>query len=837
VRRLAWRAAVTTVVVLVASFLVAHAARAQDDLGAEPASGPVVASDVPVLSAHSVTDFAVYQGDKVSVEVRATGTDLSVKWMRAQDTLCRQAICEIDTAGLALGTQRLYVVIFNAKGSLFLRYRMRVLAPPAGHQPESVAPPLVEQESQLETVAADELQIKVGSGRGYSYHNKKLEVVGPVARSLEWREKLRTQPRSTLIFGQPGVEQHVLAGSSAAYLTKAESGRRALALAKGVVRSRQLAAKDPRWSIVVGDWLQVDCDSRGDVIVERKGEGDKASATVTVLRGNARVFRRVDVGEIGEVEKGASVTGDAVVIPTGLSARFLRGDGEAVRLVLPDGGRLLKRFVETTPQYMPGRSPVEEREWLISGKDLPEGKDFDEAMAMARSALSTRDGMLALEVLGANAEGVARNANAALALGEAYFLIGLYEAALPWFSRAADLDDSLARPHFLAGAAMLARGEWRGARDELDLAEELGYPDVQLLQYYRGVAAWNIGDRVAARSAITYSLWEDGSEPVTTSAWRYYRRVSSDGWLDLRAFGGVFYDGNAIRGSDDVDLELLSEGPGDDVTAAKGAGWRGAGGFGLWPWRGPGGAAGVTFDVEKRGFFDKGVQALDALDQRLQLVTTLAFGASDDGEEPAVLAVDVVGEAGTTSVGKERAMDWLGGRFAVRSPAFWGLGLRASATRYSDPLPDRADVLDPVRGEPAGPTDRSQTTKGFGLDLAPYDDERFRLAFALDSGSTAYLSEVMQVEDYADQGLSIALGYGSTLRSHYDLGLSVRKRTFKESDPLRADQLTTLRAAWRWQYTTVLHQLLEASYETQSSSEESAAYKRPWFGFGVGLAL
>jgi hypothetical protein len=114
------------------------------------------AGGLPEIAAHSKLAVAVYKGDRLALEVQAKGDGLEPRWFTQQATLCRALACEIDTHDWDLGTQVLTFVVFNGRGSLFLRFSVRVLAPPAGYKPRTVRPELVEANDAPETPGVED---------------------------------------------------------------------------------------------------------------------------------------------------------------------------------------------------------------------------------------------------------------------------------------------------------------------------------------------------------------------------------------------------------------------------------------------------------------------------------------------------------------------------------------------------------------------------------------------------------------------------------------------------------------------------------------------------------
>lgn len=256
-------------------------------------------SELPAISGHSKLNFAVHRGDSIKLQVDAVGEGLDIKWIRSGEIFCRSLLCELDTSTWGLGTHNLVVVVFNDRGSLFLKYKIKILTVPPGYKQGLVTPEMITEMESIETVANGDFAIVTTAGRGFSSHNKKVQVIGPIARAMDWTEKLKTQSGSHMEFFAKNQEDHHLFSNSAVSLVRSDTGRRAIILRKGILRSRQLAAEKPVWMIMAGSWMQVDGDERADLFVRRVDE-KKDDYDVGVYRGQARVT----VKYTGSQEKG-----------------------------------------------------------------------------------------------------------------------------------------------------------------------------------------------------------------------------------------------------------------------------------------------------------------------------------------------------------------------------------------------------------------------------------------------------------------------------------------------------------------------------------------------------
>ena len=823
------------------------------------------ADTLPEITWYSDRSFSVYQGDTLAVAVKASGNELEAKWFKGPTVFCRSLNCSIDTSQWEIGRHRLVVVVFNKAGSKFIRYDVRIIAAPEGHRPIQVHPDMIPATNEAETTNAYDLTVKSLHGRGYSYHQKKLQILGPLPRALDWTEALRTSRRGALDFGRVGVEAHTLTSNSAVRLLNSEQNRRAIILKRGTLRSRSLGTKDPRWSVVIPDLAQIDTDAQGDVLITRtdvvapkikaatqnevapsdKAEGDATAegeqestdpeevrdsaatnhhsqaVTITVLRGYARVFVRNKGPQKGDD------AGSAVIVGPGLSLT-VRPDEEPDSPGLPDIKMTAALVAETSPQYLPGRWEEGVANGLAFTAGAPKTKTFAEAMAAA--TLLRGDPTLVLEVLLPKYAEAKTAYQAQLALGEAYKALYLFKSAASVLKTAAELKPDAPEPEFLLGEMALLMQDWSKAERYLDKARDKDAPDTQKVNYELGVAAYFAKDSLVAAAAFDRALWtEDGSPEIATSA-RAFRQLSNPlRWYELRANAGVFYDSNILH-SDSVDVTTLGYG----LKAKKGAGYEGSFGFSLWPWRTPSFGTELAWDGGKTAFFNKAFSPVARIDQTLAIRFNLGFGG---GDGPKYVALGLGVFARTLAVGGQSSINALGGVVTLSSPASYDLRLSARPTTAVDTLPAHSNIVDPLLWEVVDPGDRSSKLVYYGLGITPVRNEHIRLDLDLNSGRTTYHSVFAAPESYRLIGLTARLDYTSTPRSIWSAGIADTKRTFSSSADQRKDNLVGLIGAWRWYFVPALSQTMEIDLDKQKSSRAANGYKRLLIAYRLNFSL
>ena len=787
------------------------------------------AESPPVITSHSDLEFAVYKGDTIGLAVDATGTDLQYRWARAKTIFCRTAACEIGTNDWALGTGKVTLVVFNKQGSLYLRYKIRILAPPAGYQPGRVHPPMRAASEELETVTNVDLAVRTLTGRGFSYHRGKLQVVGPTPRSLDWSEKLRTQGESTLQIARDGKEQHILGFGTSVYLAKSETGRRVILLNKGTLRSRQLDGKEPYWSIVVGSWLQIDVDGLGDVLVDRP-DAAKDVIRIAVLRGRARVFRRraFEGGTAAGDPALGGIAGDAVALPVGSSVTITRDISEPLRIEQPSSKDFGPMVAATTPLYLPGGELFKEAlETTVLGDKAPQ--KFEAAIALAEEAVARRDFVVAIEALKAFAsDEINHNYRASLALGSAYRGFLQTAEATRFLGAAAKAHPDDAEPEFLLGEMMLGEGQWRAAYRHLDRADSLGYADRKTLLYYEGVASYYLNEFPTARARLIESAWLAGDDAVTESARSFFRKVRHDGWFELRLGLGALYDTNILRLSNDRQRP-------DGIKANRGAGYEGKAGFSLWGLKSDAGELGFHFDAAKTTWLEPTLRVIATTKEAIGFDFGLTSGVAPNGEPEFELGLGA--DAGTIVLGDHRALDLVGGTMRMSVPALWRLTLTGHSMLSVDPFPYHDDVIDPLLLEVVPASDRSNRELGYGVALTPVETAAFRLGVAAESGIVTMRNWLVAADSFAFNKETLTCSFDLEPRSTLAATLAVLQRNFPDAEDGRKDKDTDLSLSWTWRYSAGFYHVFDLTRETQSSTRSDGGFHKAIAAFRLNLNL
>lgn len=835
---------------------------------------------MPIITSHSEQTFSVYRGDKVQVAVEASGDKLEATWVTRKGILCKTLTCEIDTTAWAIGSEVVTFVLYNPGGSLTLRYKIKIMAPAIGRQPKTVWPPLVIGDGDVEKVHGDEWSVRILRGLGFSYHQNKIQVIGALPRVLDKHEKLRTRRRSMMRFGLEGGFAHILPAASSVTLVPGISDRLAILLNSGSIRSRVLDANQPRWSVLVRNWLQVDLDEQGDVLVSRlpaskakRGDRQEADSektmtegsvsidaedkkerknaterrheqvSITVLRGTARVFVYSEAGDASED------SGTAVILPQGVELLLERGRPVG-RPQIPDASRVGPLVLETTPHLFQGDDPSGAvGQWVLARDAAKEA-----SLEAAREANDRRDYVAALEILGGDArekkpgpidpileaeqdyerKRQRRNdATRPLRLfekGRAYLGLLQLTEALALFVDAADSAPEVPDFRFYAGVAAMRLGNWAEADDHFAAALTLGFDDLQLAEYYRGVVQLQTENHREAMRSFTRASWRDGGADVARSIMRFLLAAENHMRFLLSFYADIWLDSNVLRST------LIPEAAAEaGINTMRSLGSTMGAGLSVWPMRGARSDLAVAIAGEKRAHFSGSLKPLDQTQQELTFKPSFWLGNDLSGNSYFRLRGDL--GAATIGIGSNRALDQIKGSMELGSPLLWDVHIGTKAARGLDPLPEQNDVLDPVRWEVVPAGDRSCRMLYDVAGVSPRFSEFSRLELEAERGRVTYTNEFHADEDFTDVNLRLALRLAVGRRQLWSLTASQLKRGFPERSDRRQDQKVTEAIDWRWFFHPIFYQHLGATLESQKSNAEGYTYRRTVFAYGLGLSL
>lgn len=774
--------------------------------------------ELPAISSYSQLNFAVHRGDKIRLQVEATGEGLDAKWIRSNETFCRELSCEVDTSNWGLGTHKIVFVLFNTRGSLFLKYKIKILTVPPGYKPGPVTPELVTELEKIEKVSEDDFAVVTTLGRGFSSHNKKVQVIGPIARAMDWTEKLKTQPGSHMEIFATGREAHSLLSSTAVALLRSDTGRRAILLRKGTIRSRQLAAEKPDWLIMSGNWLQVDGDEKADLFVRRIDE-KKDDYEVGVFRGQARIT----VKYTGSQEKGP--IRHELTLVAGEMVKISRREKSAPQKMVGNPTVFSEIFREATSHYIPPNlfSDRFAENHLVLGPKLADAEK--NAIAVAQDSLASLDFIVVLEALNKKLAKPDMNVEVLLLGAEAYLgLLQLREAKL-LLSDAKAANAEHPGAHFLEAVAFIIEKNWKACLLALDKAESRDFENEQLLDFYRGRCELGMTNTVGARNAFTYATWDNREPILTKTAQDILATLDDERWIMLQGRVGAGFDSNVFRLAEGSELMT-------DVGARESWFTNGFAAARFWPFRAKDGFAAFGIESGRKDFTNKSLKNFSVMRQKLDLEMQLNIGGA---AKPAFFFNGSVAVQ-TVTLGKVRNMDTLANRLLIGAPVWWNLKFYHLNVVNSDPFPVKNDRVDANRREIVAASDRSCKDRTYGISTTPIA-ENYQLSIAVEDFISNYRTSETSQENYRDLVLRLGNGYQVTPRNRLNLDLSGRSRKFAESEDGRKDSVLQIDTGWQFLWSTSFHHELGLIYEKSNSSRSDFSFGRQTLQFDVVVEI
>ena len=791
-----------------------------DEKQTQPTTSQSTIKTAPRVLAHSEIRASIFQGDKLTLQTKVTGDSLVYRWIRDYRTICRKDTCTFSTEKWGIGNQVITAVIYNRLESRTINFFVKVLARPDDQEPKDVIPKLVKPK-ETEKINKGDFSVSALFGIGYSNVGRKIKVISKLPASLRWNEKLRSHVKGLLAFGIKGTEEHLLMPKSLVELAETDSGRRIINIQRGEVRSRQLNGKESNWSILSDDWIQVDGDENADIIVQRKNKSGTKVA-VYVLRGNARVYYTKKVGDKGD----NSVLGESITIPSGSQVRFIRGKSPS-RLYAPNSQTLVDIFSQSTPQYIPvieGKKRKKPSAFITENIRSKRDQPLKSAILTSKKLLQERDYILVIENLLPLVDKAKSNYEYSLLLAKAYRDLGIFNPSIAFFNHAKAIEPNNPAASYELGVLYMSARRWELAAEELTHALELGYTSNQLIQYYLGVAHFNMDQKLEARNYFKRSLWEPENEDIEISSRKFMQLLKGQQKFGATLSLGFGKDSNVYRwGSDERTPDYKTESS-LYYEASANPFYRFYGGTD--------GEVKIGYDARIRRYIDSDLKDVEILDQRLHLDWNLML-SFDETHTP---AFDLYVEPfiGLFSYGAQRAADRFGYDIRMGFRQLWGAPtIKYFSASVVDPVPGYFDKLDPIRHEPTIASDRSGTESRYALNLSLYDGLTTDLQSELSYGSFVHKKSTVSIDDFTHYGLDIMSQFkiSHTMKMIWDLGYHTRD--FAKSDDSRKDTIVGTDLGFRYFYTPSLFNDLRAEYTSLNSSSSSHSYKR----YDIGLFL
>lgn len=763
-------------------------------------------AELPKIIGHTALELTAIQGDRVLLKIETKDLDDDVQWWIDSVKLCSAAKCTLSTSSLKTGKHKLFAIISNDKGSQFLNYSLFVKERLDNSTPQIIRPKYLVIGVEAHMVYQDGDPYAVShSGTAFAWQDKELYLLKKVPRRLMWIEKLKSSG-STLQFGVNGIEEHFLLPGSAAELYQYE-GRRVINLKRGSLRSRQLSfSKDPQWSILVADWLQLEGFDRSDIAVDYSLNKPNL-VTLSIYSGQLQATHKVN-GEVHQHQ-----------YPSGVKVVIFNGKKASITKVL--SRKRTKKIIHQTSKELLGS-------WSFDGlRVMPatySGLQVKDYAPFIKKQIQSGNFSFALGILRTTPKKF-RESHAGLALrGEALAGMNLAKEALKHLREAYQ---ELRDPYlaYLIGNIYFENYNWDKAEEWLILAADYGVlPDKQVLYYYLGIIAFSKKDFELAERYFQRSNKNPNQQEIVTSIEKFRdKMLIVDDWV-AEGRMRLLIDSNLFQTSSKANLSFQ-----DRVSGLSGYGYEFYGDIWYHLLQSESASWSIGYQGVRLGWIKKALHDMDRIDQLFY--SRLFFGSRRQFQFDSYLRTIVLGQ--------ERALDGLGLALKLDYQHWFlspHIGMELGVTK--DPLPGQVDLVDVLSGDLQGSaSDRSSRTLELDLGFSLYDTDDKEVALGINSFIRSFTSPTTQDESYQQQTLSLAYIYKFWGLSQIESKISLAQTEAPAGDDPRSD--STQKAEFTYLYDMEhdgnFH--IGLSHASRASNTSEYVYSKYVFSAGIQFYL
>ncbi len=781
----------------------------------------------PEISTHSATSFAVYQGDKISLNVSTEDVNDQIKWSRNGQVICEGHDCHFTTDNWSVGKHFVVATVANGIASVSLKYTITILSRPIDVTAIDITPNTIVVQKTFEKLKKDDLSASADFGIGYIYGDEKSETIGKQARKIKWNEKITTHKKGQVVFGILNKEEHFLLRGSSALLTTNKTGTRTINLLRGKLRSRHLAKLPPNWQIKVGKWLTLEGDGSSDLIVEIK-RNPQVTAVITVLRGNINVFYQ----PLSESEETSLVgKSEKQTLSQGWQTKINKFGGQKVATSLVKNPDFEKLIFETTPYFVltdEGEDFVEssKRRFAInSHKKL----SFRKAIVSAQTAINQKDYLLALAYLVPYEDQAPTNFDLSILIAIASKGIFLKKQAIQFFETAKLIRKRDPLIYFEKGELHLTFSEWKTACQDFDLAQDYDFPEEQILSYYLGVCNYQQDHFVSAHKNFTYSLWDDSEQDVTTSSQKYLEEIERKKHFYMSFTLGAFYEDNIFHLPE---KSLLPE----DYTTNESAGYLSHVSLDVFLLKRESLAWNLQIDAEYRGFTSVGVSQFSILAGKVSSKITKKFleESSSDTFFELGMTPELITEtwAGTAVFNELAVKAYFGLPSLFSQPELYFRPALRSGVEGEDLIFDKA-----LERRPTNSANRDQEHWMAGFNLTPVKLDSYRLDLVFGTGVTNYTDKNAETDSFTENQIALNNQMAFSKRLKLFLDAKYQERVFYKSEENSDDSSIDIRAILRWYYSPLYRQDVTVSYYEKTSQIDLNSYDRLFLSLNFSVAI
>lgn len=785
-----------------------------------------LAEGLPNILSHSNTRIVARQGDKIALEVSSDNDSDKVQWWLKKKKICKGKQCQVDTSTWEPNIYKVFSIVSNDFGSRSIIFYIKVKVPDEELAKKDISPELIKVDANEAGKIQDDRKGNYAyamKGTGFSWSDDRLLLLKTAPRKLKWNEKIKSAG-SSIQFGNYGHDEHFLLPGSMAQLLKI-GNRRLVNLKKGTIRSRQLNTKKPSgWTVVVGDWLQLDGENLGDFSVSYSKKKDEA--VIHVYSGQVRVLREMVTVPSKSQKKGNKTVGTSV--KKSADAKWLIA-GTKVKInrkKLNGGIKILSRkktkaiFIRTTGELLGKEHNTRPRKIVQNLTDLAVNNPFKDA----GDAIESRHFSKALWLLYQIPENSKDNPRWNRLMGLALGGLNMAKTSIEYLTKSFEGLKS-GQVAYAIGLRYFENGQWAKAEEWFKKAIELeDQSEQQVMYYYLGVIAFKAKNYPLADQYFEKSNWYAEEESIVESIETF--RLLIPIYKTWGAIGGLGFilDTNLFQTSHKDNLTFH-----DEISGLSGFGYQGHAKAWKYFFQTKSFALGLGYDAKRKGWIKKSLHSVDQIDQKF--ITDMYIGNRNRFYAKSYIQ--------TLIVGGERALDALVLETIFSSKAYkikpW-VGLNMGV--YKDPEPGRVDVLDPLsRDLQAAASDRSSRQYEAFLGSRVWWDPRQEVNFTLFGKQRDFTNSFTLAETYTALGSELTHDIRFLGESQLKTTLLFDQTKYLEDPNTRVDSHYEIGFKYLFDFEDGGRFHFGSLYESRSSTEETQVYTKYIFTTGMEIHL
>ena len=777
--------------------------------------------NIPNIVKQSENTITVNQGDVLNLIIEVdTSEHTFYRWFKGNKIVSTQNSCTIDTKDWAFGRHRVVAVAYNKYGSDSVEFLITVLNNDNNKPPQTYTPQLIQAQNK-ERLSREDFFAEGFKGIGYSYDNKKVQVLAILKRLLMWNETLKSHVNGIVRFGKTDYEEHFLLQDSIVKLSKEnDSPNRSVNLLKGIIRSRIFDIEHANLEIKADDWIKILAADKSDLVVGKQQEDNASIVWVVVLRGEGVIAYHTGPESVKELR-----------LQAGQFARLIKNQDNEVSVITQlsyNHYSIIEGIIQqTSPQYFVNNlfknKKVKFGQYIkILSMKPQEVFNLEDIIQEAMKYNADKEYWITFETLLPHNRIGSNQFDYNMVMAYAYKNLFLFSESQKYLELATSVDKDQPQPYFELALINCTLGLWDKCESFLNQAQQKQYPNLSELYFYKGLAKYEQNQLYAAKNSFITCM-----SLASTQDW--YEKCEDYVYVikDKKPFGasvslGVFNDSNIFRIPKSVSLS--------DNFKKAGNGYVLQGQLSYVPYYNRTATLGFNLDIFRKSYFSSSLKAVELLYEQLSIEWSMKL--LDNNHKP-YLSIDAVPYLGLLFVGANRSDDILALNlaFVLESikikPKFI-----VEYSSHLDPLPGRDDVIDTDTYELLSKiSDRSYDIQNYGIEFVLYDTHKQNISLRWDFKQKSHKRPESKDDDYQLFGVQMLSKFELLSMLIIKPSLSFDIAQYQGSTQLniskkRQDQKLQLITDVSYYWSVSVYNTLSLEYINQNSNISSRKYNR-----------